>query len=321
MIHLQKSISYIKENYFRIVGSGICALLIIFLTVVGAKAQTQQKFESLQVDIWPEYDRSSVLVIYSIKLSAQTSLPSQIILRIPRSAGDPQNVSMQGMDGLLYNLDYTTNVSGNWLEVIFTTLSPDIHFEYYDPRLIRDGETRNFEYSWPGDYSVEEMTIEMQQPINSEKMVIAPDAGMGRKGQDGLNYYTILVGSIDEGDSVNVSLSYQKADEILSQRLQPVQPVEPLTPQTLEWSTFLEFLPWTLGVLGLLLIVGGIFWYWQSGYQMPIQINRLRASNRHAGNLSPEGEATVVYCSECGKRAVQGDIFCRSCGTKLKQND
>ena len=299
-----------------------CVLILIALiSGTGAvQGQDNLKFDRLQVDIWPEYDRPDVLIIYRIELSPQTTLPVKMIMRIPRAAGKPHSVAMLGVDGLLYNLDYTITVEGEWLDVTFTTLSPEVHIEYYDPRLIRQGDRRIFEYQWPGDYSIEEIIVQMQQPRNASNLNILPDVGMGREGQDGLIYYTIVMGAINEGTPLDVRLSYEKDDDSLSQDLQSVQPEEPIMSQSLGWLTFLEVLPWALGVLGLLLIVGGGFWYWQSGHTVQIPITKLRSSTTQK---QPEEkvEKRDVYCFDCGKRAMPGDIYCRSCGAKLNRKD
>ena len=298
----------------------IRVLAVLLLLIIGfsgvVKAQSDPVLDRLQVDIWPEYDRSDVLIIYRISLSSETSPPVAMSVRIPRAAGKPHALSMEGVDGLLYNLDYTITVEGEWLNVSFTTLSPEVHLEYYDPRLSRNGNLRSFEYLWPGDYTVNEMVIQIQQPSESENLETLPEAGLDREGEDGLTYYSVVVGSIDAGTPFTIGVTYQKSTDALSQSLQPVQPVDPIMPQTLGWATFLEVLPWALGVFGVLLIVVGGFWYWQSGHKVHNPIPRFLASagNKEEAELD---EKSASYCFECGKREMPGDIYCRSCGSKL----
>ena len=296
---------------------GVLFLLVILITG-SVKAQGDLIFDRLQVDIWPEYDRPDVLVIYRITLSSELSLPVSMSVKIPRVAGKPHVVSMQGVDGLLYNLDYTITVEDEWLNVSFTSLSPEVHLEYYDPRLSRSRDSRSFEFLWPGDYTVSEMVVRIQQPVEAENLEIFPEMGLDREGEDGLTYYSVVVGSVNVGTPVAIQILYQKDQDTLSQRLQPVQPVEPIMPQTLGWATFIEVLPWTLGVFGVLLIVGGGFWYWQSGSKVPNPIPRFFTSsgNKEAIKLTRDVE---VYCFECGKRAMPGDVYCRSCGSNLDE--
>ena len=74
---------------------------------VRAQISNEVVFDKVQVNIWPEYDRAGVLVIYRMTLAAATSLPAQVTVRIPISAEKPYNLAMRDVDGLLYNLDYT----------------------------------------------------------------------------------------------------------------------------------------------------------------------------------------------------------------------
>jgi uncharacterized OB-fold protein len=74
-------------------------------------------------------------------------------------------------------------------------------------------------------------------------------------------------------------------------------------------------LPWVLVGIGLLLIGAGIvgFVTWQRGSQMT------KAIKRQKPRQQKEGEDEFIYCSQCGKRAQPGDVFCRTCGTRLKR--
>ena len=85
-------------------------LALIFLTqivTVSASAQSSIVIDQMMIEIWPEYDREDVLVIYRISLDGSITLPAQISLLIPREAGEPYNIAMQDVDGLLYSLPYT----------------------------------------------------------------------------------------------------------------------------------------------------------------------------------------------------------------------
>jgi hypothetical protein len=73
-------------------------------------------------------------------------------ISIPSSAQVPFNVAFEDVDGLLYNLDYTLTQNGPWVDVTFTTPSPGVQLEYYDPEFERDGDQRQYEYTWPGNF-------------------------------------------------------------------------------------------------------------------------------------------------------------------------
>jgi hypothetical protein len=300
-------------------------IAIIFLLVSlspssVALAQAPVVIDKLQVDIWPEYDRPDVLVIYRITLSPQTKLPAKMSLRIPSQVGKPYNLAIKDVDGLLYNLEnYTLTQQNNWLLVSFVTPSADIQLEYYDPSLQKQQTLRNYQYTWPGDYAVTTLTFQVQQPANSTQMEISPDMGTGRQGGDGLTYFTSIAGQIEAGKQFQLKMSYQKANDTLSFTPAPVGPIQPITQSTAGRTGFMEVLPWILGVFGFLLIAVGLFWYWQSG-RRPMRPARLYTKPERVREISGSTTAAAshIYCHQCGKRATKGDLFCRACGTKLR---
>lgn len=298
------------------------ALFVIFGLFLSfaapAAAQSPVEIERLQIDIWPEYDRPEVLVIYRIALSSKTSLPAQLSLRIPSQAERPYNLAMQDVDGQLYNLDYTLSAQGEWLVVSFITPAPDLQLEYYDPRLDRSQPRRSYEYRWAGDYDVRSLVVQVQQPVSAAEMLIAPNLGSGRPGQDDLIYYTAMIGEVKAGITFGIRLEYEKTDERLSSNLQPVQPSQPLGLQTIGRTNFLSVLPWALAVVGLLLIAGGLFWYWQSGREPPLPERQPQTPPPRKESSAEGDQGAAMYCHQCGKRATPGDIFCRTCGTKLR---
>ncbi len=301
---------------FMVIFLAIVSILILSIPTI-VYAQEDIKIGRLQIDIWPEYDRPDVLVIYRIVLSPENALPAKMEFRIPLEANKPLNLAAKDADGMLYNLDYTTRIEGDWIWVSFTTPSQEIQLEYYDPRLLKTDLTREFEYRWPGDYTVEETVIQIQEPINTTRMEISPDLGEGVPGNDGLTYYISSIGSLDQNTPFSIQIEYDKTDDTLSSSQVPVFPSEPIGQQTQGRTSLGEVIPWVLGVLGAVMIVGGGFWYWHTGRD----IQKTRKKHRQARTLDDEEKTqpeTAIYCHKCGKRAADGDLFCRVCGTKLQ---
>ena len=295
-------------------------LLLIFLLPVGVGAQTQVQFSSLEADLWPEFDRPAMLVIYRITLSPQTSLPAEIHLRIPAIAGGANAVAGANPDGSLINIPYDQEDAGAWIQLVFQATTPDLQIEYYDPRLEKDSEARHYTFTWPGDYSVGDFTIEVQQPVGASNMLIKPGMATSKPGSDGLTYFTLDVGALSVGQPFEISIDYQKPNDQLSSSGLPVEPSGPLDNTAAGRQSMTEALPWALGLLGVLLIAGGGLWYWQSGREQP-QANRKSRGRGKATSPVDSGEANqsdYVYCHQCGKRAAPGDRFCRACGTELR---
>lgn len=304
----------------------MCKRLITFISLltlitlfipVRAIAQDEVHLSSLKVDLWPEYDRPSLLVIYHGVLAADTTFPVDLTIRIPSAAGEPNAVAAKELDGVLYNVNYEREVRGAWALIHFTTTSPEVHIEYYDIGLQKDGEQRSYSYTWPGDYTVDAMVIQVQAPFNTSNMSISPSLGNGVVGSDGLTYYSADVGSLTSGQTFEINVQYSKPDNTLSAEMLEVAPSAPIPEPTTLFDPQ-EILPVLLGILGVVLVIGGVWYYWHSG-RGEVQFKRTRRGSR-ASKREPTGERldSDLYCHQCGKRAGLGDRFCRSCGARLR---
>jgi hypothetical protein len=293
-------------------------LLLSLILPLRVRAQDPLKFSSMFVEIWPEYDKPSVLVIYQITLDPATTLPATIAIRIPTAAGNPNAVAGQQADGSLYNITSTRVVDGEWATISFTTTSSNIRLEYYDPGLTKDGNARHFQYTWPGDYAISQLTLQVQQPVGATNMVISPSLGAGATGSDNLIYYTQDVGAVSTGQIIQITIDYQKTSDQLSAQV-PLAPSAPVPQSSTLDLNISAWLPWILGILGAGLIIGGIIWFWRTGRQRPSRQPRRRHSK--VDSIEPEADSSseedAIYCSQCGKRASPGDQFCRSCGTPI----
>lgn len=295
--------------------AGVLAGLSVFTVL----AQDDVSFGKLEIDLWPEYDRAEVLVIYRINLDPGTGLPADVTLRVPADAQVNAVAARQG-DGSLFNIAYDRAASGDWAEISFNAALPDIQVEYYDPNLVKEGATRQYQYHWPGDYAVGALDVEVQQPAGATNLTTSPALGSGTPSQDGLVYYRSSVGALPVGQGFDLSLTYDKSSETFSAAGLQVQPSAPVDDMAANWQTeFLTVLPRGLLILGVLLLVGGGIWYWQSGKRKSgtsqPQRRRRKLAAAQEPAAAPEGH---IYCHACGKRAGPGDRFCRTCGSRLR---
>jgi len=295
-------------------------LLLFILTIpVGVYAQEVVTLSSLEVDLWPEYDRPNMLVIYHATLPPEISLPVDVTFRIPAQAGNPNAVAVRQVDGSLISVAYDRQVNGEWGLITFTATSPEVQLEYYDPSLEIDGEQRHYEYTWPGDYAVQNLAIQAQQPVGAVDIRFSPSMNSSFTGQDGMVYNATEVGSLGTGETYTIAMDYSKANDILSADQFEVQPSAPLPADTNGQSAWVKYLPWILGLLGIALITGGGYWYWQqSRDEQPTTKARRRRQATHPGTGTASSAEEGVYCHHCGKRANSNDKFCRSCGTRLR---
>ncbi len=289
----------------------VCVLLlwVSLLALPGlARAQSAVVLESLNIQLWPDFDQPSVLVLYDLVLSGGTSLPAQVNIRMP--AGAQLFAVAREEDGNLVNVDHDSPVQeGNYSVVTFVVTDRlTYRVEFYIP-YVRQGQTRSFIYTWPGDYAAASFRMVLQEPIGATNVVTEPAMTSLGTGADGFVYRAFTSQNLKAGERIALKVSYDSTrSETSMDKPQPASSLEPSPP-------FLSFLPWILGGLGLALILGGGVWYWLSGRSSSGAMGRAR--KRHA--TQPEDvPADSAYCPQCGKRAQPGDRFCRACGTKLR---
>lgn len=299
-------------------------LVILFTIILLSTPSTVRAIDQtpeikrMEVEILPEYDRKDVLVIYRLSLDDTVNLPARLVVRIPLEAVQPYNVAVKDIDGQLYNHEFSTAIEGEWLAITLNTPLPDVQIEYYDPRIIHQGDRRKIEYTWPQGLIVETLSLSVFQPINAVNMVTNPDMGTGRSSNSSLMEYNIMLSEMQVDTPFHLDITYDKPDDILSGPSQPVEPSAVVSEKTAGRVTLQEMLPWLLGILGLGLIGGGGLWYWRSGRELSAPAFRRRheptRSDESTRPLAGEG----VFCHKCGRKASPGDIYCRACGTKLR---
>ena len=294
--------------------------LLSLLTATSVQAQSEITIQQLDINIWPEYDKPTALIIYNITLSADTALPATLTFQLPASLGEPNGygyISDPSQPPIQQGYKYV--VEGDIAYVTFQTQTTDAQLEYYDPGLTKNGSQRHYEFVWPGDYAVESLIIWVQQPLDASQVSTSPNAEPAVQGNKGLMVHPVDLGSVVVGENKQVSIDYVKDSDRLSIEGLSIEPVTPINQNTSGRVSILDVLPWVLGILGIVLVVGGALWYWQTGREQPKTGTRRRRS-RPAQKSSPASlsDEEAIYCHQCGKRASSGDRFCRSCGTKLR---
>ncbi|MBI9048051.1 MAG: hypothetical protein JEZ00_01410 [Anaerolineaceae bacterium] len=295
----------------------LLALVLLLLSSAFSTVPHEINLEWLQIELWPEYDREDMLVIYRFSLASDTALPTALELHIPSEAGDAYQVAMRDIDGLLYHLDYSLKLEGDWMVVSFITPSPEVQIEFYDPRLRHDGIQRSYNFRWYGDYLINNCSIHVKEPLNTTNLRTLPatEPGVGVIG-DQQNYEAQL-GMIERGSSFYVRLTYDKSDDLLLSSLsEKVQPAAPIDDQIRGRTSFKEILPWVFGMLGIVLLFAILLLYVNSR-QLPKGDSFSTDTANQLTDYS-DVEPKAVYCHRCGKRAVKGDFYCRICGEKLR---
>lgn len=288
----------------------LCGLLFSFQP---AHAQGSASLSSVTAKIWPEYDKPDVLVIHYITVSPQTSLPATMTFRIPATAQKPNALAIGNTFATASDqaVKYTLEPDGDWVKVIVQVTGPAIQLEYYDPELIKNGANRQYTYIWPGDYAVDSFSMEVQQPYDASGMQTNPNLPNVNPVADELTYYSGDFGPLAADESFTLTVKYQKDSDALSVSFMNVQASAPVDENTTGRVSLTTYLPWLIAAVGVLMIAGGLYYYFR-GTGRP----RPAARRRHAA--SEEIAEGQIYCPQCGARARNGDRFCRTCGTRLR---
>jgi hypothetical protein len=292
---------------------GVVFLGVILAMVPGSvSAQSPITLSSVQVQLWPEYDQPSMLVILDFQLASGTELPASVAILFPKEA-NLMAVAMQAPDGSLLNADYLESKDAvDWQSVTVQVQSPTTYrIEYYQP-LTRTGQTRAFTFQWPGNLAVQDLGVSVRVPADATNVITDP-ALQTAQSNDLAQYLAGSFGAQDAGQGVTFNISYSRTSEALTAPQQGLQPTQPLDASTPGRVMISNYLPYLLGALGLILIGGGALYFWQAGRA------RTPRSARHGGVTHvPPRHAEEMHCHECGTRAREGDRFCRVCGTRLR---
>jgi len=204
----------------RLLYAALLLMLCLPFSPAASQAQGELRLASLRVGLWPEYDQPALLVIYWGELSPETAYPATVRLRMPARVAEPHVVAAQiGADQAIDEVSYESAVEGDWRVITFQTSGPQFQFEYYD-ELAREGARRTAEFTWPGDYAVESLSIELQQPPDAENLSTQPSLPtMQTNPADGLVYHGGGFGAQQAGQAFTLRLAYSRSSDALTSAL------------------------------------------------------------------------------------------------------
>ena len=300
----------------RVSGRIFFAIILCLITAGGTAAQGPPEIENLEVEFWPEFDRSEMLVIYHISLADTVELPAVVSVPIPADVGGPHAVAVSDTEGSLYT-SYTTEDSGDWEIITLQATTSEALVEYY-AELQVEGSERSFTFTWPGGLDVEEFTYKFQQPFGAEEPTIDPPPSASGLGTYDLTYFFGSLGGVSAETTTRIQLSYVREQSALTVDLiQPLGRPDATEGETPDLSVILTWLGG--GLVGILIIVGAIMLLrlWRTREQVKHQRPRRRPRKR--AQAEDQIDAATVFCHSCGRQAGASDHYCRSCGSQLRR--
>jgi hypothetical protein len=295
------------------IGTLAAGMLLAFFHLVpaaiAADAPAQPRLASLQIEIWPEFDRPAALVILKGEFAGDIALIPTATIRIPASSGGPSAVAFStAPGGDLLTMPYE-RVDGT--DFITLRLKPHdrfFHVEFYDPFPV-GALDRKYSYTWPGDFAVDRLTLRVQQPATSSNFSITPPIANGMAGPDKLLYWTKEIGKAQAGKALPVEIKYSKNEtrtsiELLGLGKPAAAPLA--APQAVSQPAAQgEVLPaWLLATIGGMVILAGALLAWAFWRR------------RQQPAAAP---AAAGFCPQCRNPLQKDDRFCSKCGSAVRQ--
>lgn len=319
--------------------------LILFLTLAllwgwrsfsPALAQSEaQDLAGMAVELWPDYDEPSMLVLLTGIVPPDTPLPATVTIPFPETA-ELNAVARVTLDDRLVD-DIEFEITGNSLTLV--TPNPQFHVEYYDP-YVADGLDRSYVFEWLATLNVDQMSVAVQQPLMATGITINPEpVNSSASRSDGLTYHTLASRVVPAGELFSVSVDYAMSSPQLSAPALSTGggqgAVNPDLAQPAASSDAGSLLGdinplWIVGIFGVAALVGlaFVFGRQQSGSRAnstrkpkpkrPAPAPPAPPPQQPVAKPAPPPAGAARFCHNCGQPATPDDRFCSSCGTRLK---
>lgn len=265
--------------------------------------------EALDIDIWPDFDKASVLILLTGKLPENIRFPASVTLPLPESAQLNAVARIDQQDGAMRDDIFSApDPSGS---MTFITPDPGFRVEYYLPYTINDNQ-RSFDFTWQAEIPVKDFQLRIQRPAFAASLETEPAAANVARSVDGFTYHTFPARAVPAGQPFSLHVGYKMtSDKLSAESLPPSNtniqnPAMPITPKSgsgINWALVAI-------IAGGLLILAALIWQ--------------RASHRSSSNMRMPADKGVEkkpsrdkFCRDCGEAIDERDKFCSGCGVKL----
>ena len=289
-----------------------------------AAAQSPAPLASLEIALWPEYDRPEVLVIYRAQVAPEAPLPAVVTFALPASIQAMNAVAYldEASDTLVNISDYRLSETASGKVLTLSTPMRRFQVEYYAPDLMgRQAATRTLAFSFAASGAVAEFGFEVQQPVGATEFGSTPPPDVTETHRDGLTYAFYHLGPLAASESRSLRVTYSRSSESLSNVVvgsvpspapPPVAPRQgnPLATTGDDRYTVLLIVPGVLAVGGVLAWVA---WRRGGGRRVAGQRVPRRIRRETVGSVDTE-ESLAAFCHRCGTPIREDGLFCHVWG-------
>lgn len=207
-------------------------IIVVFFAVAvpaphAAAEPDAGRIDTLMVDLWPDYDQASVLVLLTGRLPGDMALPARVTLPLPGTARLNAVARIDARDGRMKDDILSSPGPG---ELAFITPDPSFRVEYYLPYTTKNKQ-RSFDFTWRSDVSVDRFMVKVQQPAAADTLRTEPAAPDVLRDENGFNYHFFPVQSLPAGTPYKLHVDYTMNQSKLSvSGLPPSVPAAPVAP-------------------------------------------------------------------------------------------
>ena len=289
--------------------SFILIVFFVLMPMTSGFAQNQVSvIDSLDIDIWPDYDKESVLVLLTGTLPGDTQFPASVTLPLPEAARLNAVARIDSKDGGMKDDILSSPSPAGAL----TFITPDLRFrvEYYLPYTVNENQ-RSFDYHWLASVSVTNFQLRVQRPLSASTLKTEPATTNVVRGGDGFDYHTFLTRAVPAGQSFSLRVDYQMTTAQLSATMLPPPKTNEQTPTLPATPSTGSGINWALVAVvtgGFIIIVALI---WQIGFRRPSPNTRKPVDSR------AEKQTKAKFCPDCSEPIDEDYRFCSGCGSEL----
>ena len=289
--------------------SSMLIMLFMMMPMAAGFAQNPVSvIDTLNIEIWPDYDKTSVLVLLTGTLPGDTRFPASVTLPLPQVAQLNAVARIDGKDGNMKDDIFSSTDPAGTL----TFNTPDLRFrvEYYLPYTVNENQ-RSFDYTWLAAVPVNNLQLRVQRPTSAGSLNTEPATANVARSGDGFDYHTFPARAVPAGQPFSLHVEYEMTTAQLSATSlpppntgiqPPALPAAPGTGSGINWAL-------AAIVSGGLIIIGALIWQ--------IASRRSSPDIHKSDDSRVEKQSRAEFCRNCGEPVDEGDRFCSGCGLEI----